>query len=165
MITAIRMGFSLSFSLSSKTNCLKLFTYFGNFLQYLSFTLLRRLLCSINVLSHQTLIDAQPATNSRSVQLWMREENKRNTRWFRVFVFKTLKRHVLVKLMPMNTLIVHFVACTFLIRRIAQTTVVEQGLPQRPTVICQAINAVIIKPNLRNLHLSHSFQNNRSTFQ
>ena len=42
---------------------------------------------------------------------------------------------------------------------------IEQVVHSQSAIISQAINTVVFEPNLRNLHLSHSFQNIGSIFQ
>lgn len=63
----------------------------GYFVHNHSLPFFRRLLSTIDVLSHQTLADTKSTTNSSSIEFRMRQENQRYSCWFGVIVLETLK--------------------------------------------------------------------------
>ena len=92
-----------------RANILKFRTNIGYFIHNHSLSLLRGLLCTVNILSHQALTNAQPAPNGCCVKFRMRKKDQRYSCRFWIVIFKTLKRNIFIKGIPMYPLVIHLI--------------------------------------------------------
>ena len=135
----------------------------GDLVQDEGLTFFGGLFHTVDVLRHQALADAESAAYGGSIEFGVRQEDLGDAHRLWVIILKALKRHILVKFLPVDALIIQFIVIALLISSIPQPAIVEQRLPQGAAVVRLAIDAVIGKPYSVNPHCSHFYQNTRST--
>ena len=135
----------------------KLSPYCPHCIHNLTHPLFRRLLCTADILSEQTLRNAKSTRNGRSIQLRMLHKQPVQHR-ITLLLKKAIETKILIKLRPRYTESISSKTLSLLLRSLPQTRIIRETLTSLPTVNCTYPDSRIRHPNLFNLyHITYAY--------